>query len=84
MNRKEIKKIITENVTLQIASDWYHEAEKLMHFDYGFNGDFLDSISCTDEAERFDYALDLFENQCEKLLAERLETVWLNPLMNKA
>lgn len=77
MNRKEIKKIITENVTLQIASDWYHEAEKLMHFDYGFNGDFLDSISCTSEPDRFDYALDLFENQCEKLLVGR------NPLPAK-
>jgi len=77
MDRKEIKKIITENVTLQIASDWYHEAEKLMHFDYGFNGDFLDSISCTNEPDRFDYALDLFENQCEKLLAGR------NPLPAK-
>ena len=76
MNRIEIKKIIKENVTIQIASDWYHEAEKLMHFDYGFNGDFL-GISCTNEPDRFDYALDLFENQCEKLLTGR------NPLPAK-
>ena len=84
MNRIEIKKIIKENVTIQIASDWYHEAEKLMHFDYGFNAHFLDSISCTDDAEKFDYALDLFEEECERLLTERLKTDWLNPLINRA
>jgi len=74
MTKAEIKKTIQENVTLQIASDWYSSAEKLMHFDDGFNSQYLE-LCCTNDDEKFDYALELFESECERLLTEMLEKV---------
>lgn len=83
MTRKEIKEIIKAEVTIEHALSWYESVEKLLNFDYGFNDEHL-GLYCTDDAEKFDYALDLFEEECERLLTERLKTFWLNPLINRA
>ncbi len=74
MTKKKIKEIIKAEVTIDHALRWYESPEKLMHFDHGFNDEYL-GLYHSDDAKKFDYALELFEEECERLLIERLETI---------
>jgi hypothetical protein len=69
MTKKTIKEIIESEVTISHALRWYESTEKLLHFDYGFNSRYLE-LSCTNDGEKFDYALELFEDECERLTRE--------------
>ena len=81
MDRKEIRKIIKENVTLKIAIEWYKAEEKIACFEEAINEDLL-RISSFDydgeESEEWQYALDRFEKRCELLLIKKfpLKSAW--------
>lgn len=75
MNREEIKKIIEEKVTIQIALDWDKAGKEIAHFENNFNKWNLDWIYSEEEPEKFYDALDLFDKECEKRMKQ-------NPLIN--
>lgn len=67
LTKTQIKGIIHSNLTLGVAKEWQESSEKLLEFDYGFNTQHL-GLSCTDDADLFDYALNIFEACCEQML----------------
>lgn len=67
LTKTQIKGIIHSNLTMGVAKEWQESSEKLLEFDYGFNAQHL-GLSCTDDADLFDYALNIFESCCERML----------------
>lgn len=72
MTKVKIAKIIKDKTDIDHALNWRDDSEKLLNFDYNFN-DYHLGLSCTDDADQFDYALDLFERRCVILLTQHGE-----------
>lgn len=68
MNRNQIAEIIKTKTDINYARNWRDDSEQLLNFDYGFNSDHL-GLTLSDDEDKFDYALNLFERRCEYLLA---------------
>lgn len=67
MTRAAIAKIIKDKTDINYARGWRDDSEQLLNFDHGFNSDHLGLIMSDDE-DKFDFALNLFETRCLELL----------------